>query len=105
MDGWMECIYVGAVFLDLKRASDTVNHNVLLSRLTEFNFSDHTTRWFARGRVPETSQVFFCLIYKVLNREHLSGTTVGKWPMAIITVLHCMVMYLNFHCPFNKLID
>lgn len=38
---------VGAVFLDLKKAFDSVNHQVLLSRLTRFNFSEHAMHWFA----------------------------------------------------------
>ena len=37
---------VGAVFLDLKRAFDTVNHKVLLSILSRFNFSAQTINWF-----------------------------------------------------------
>ena len=38
--------YVGAVFLDLKRAFDTVNHHVLLTKLSHFNFSSDTITWF-----------------------------------------------------------
>ena len=38
---------VGAVFLDLKKAFDSVNHQVLLSRLTRFNFSEHAMHWLA----------------------------------------------------------
>lgn len=36
--------YAGAVFLDLKTGFDTVNHNAVLSRLTD---SDHNIHWFA----------------------------------------------------------
>ncbi len=37
---------VGAVFLDLKSAFDTVNHKVLLSKLSHFNFSSQSIKWF-----------------------------------------------------------
>uniref|UniRef100_A0AAR2J957 Reverse transcriptase domain-containing protein n=1 Tax=Pygocentrus nattereri TaxID=42514 RepID=A0AAR2J957_PYGNA len=36
---------IGAVFLDLKRAFDTVNHKVLLSKLSCFNFSIDSVKW------------------------------------------------------------
>lgn len=37
---------VGAVFLDLKRAFDTVDHQILLTKLSEFNFSAQGLNWF-----------------------------------------------------------
>uniref|UniRef100_A0A3P9H9W6 Reverse transcriptase domain-containing protein n=1 Tax=Oryzias latipes TaxID=8090 RepID=A0A3P9H9W6_ORYLA len=36
---------VGAVFLDLKKAFDTINHKKLLTKLTKFNFSSSTIKW------------------------------------------------------------
>jgi len=36
---------VGAVFLDLKRAFDTVNHKILLTKLSKFNFSSDAIKW------------------------------------------------------------
>ena len=36
---------VGAVFLDLRKAFDTVNHKVLLSKLSNFNFSVEARQW------------------------------------------------------------
>ena len=38
---------VGAVFLDLKKAFDTVDHDILLSKLSTFNFSKQALSWFA----------------------------------------------------------
>ncbi len=38
---------MGAVFLDLKKAFDTVSHNILLYKLSKFNFSKQTSSWFA----------------------------------------------------------
>ena len=37
--------YVGAVFLDLRKAFDTVDHQVLLTKLTYFNFSADSIQW------------------------------------------------------------
>ena len=38
---------VGAVFIDLQKAFDTVNLNLLSNKLTTFNFSEHAIGWFA----------------------------------------------------------
>ena len=37
---------VGAIFLDLRKAFDTVNHNNLQSKCVQFNFSQYTSNWF-----------------------------------------------------------
>lgn len=36
---------VGAVFLDLRKAFDTVNHRILLAKLSSFNLSDKVLKW------------------------------------------------------------
>uniref|UniRef100_A0A672J846 Reverse transcriptase domain-containing protein n=1 Tax=Salarias fasciatus TaxID=181472 RepID=A0A672J846_SALFA len=37
---------VGAIFLDLKKAFDTVNHNILMTKLSSHNISTETLDWF-----------------------------------------------------------
>ncbi len=37
---------VGAVFLDLKKAFDSVNHNILMSKITKYNISKRSLLWF-----------------------------------------------------------
>lgn len=36
---------VGAIFLDFKKAFDTVDHDVLLSKLSYFNFCGNAIKW------------------------------------------------------------
>ncbi len=37
---------VGAVYRDLKKAFDTVNHNILMSKITKYNISKRSLLWF-----------------------------------------------------------
>lgn len=48
---------VGAVFLDLHKAFDTVNHLVLLHKLKQLNFSQQTLSWFTSYSESRTQSV------------------------------------------------
>ena len=37
---------MGAVFLNLQKAFDTVNHNILLSKFDQLNVSSSALNWF-----------------------------------------------------------
>ena len=36
----------GVIFLDLKKAFDTVDHNILLNKLRKLNIHEHSLNWF-----------------------------------------------------------
>jgi len=46
---------VGVVFLDLKKAFDTVNHKILLSKLNKFYFSLDAVKWIESIESPTAS--------------------------------------------------
>ena len=39
-------LLTGVVFLDLKKAFDTVDHDILLNKLKSFNLSNKSVKWF-----------------------------------------------------------
>ena len=50
IDTWMECIdkgdIIGALFLDFRKAFDLVDHKILLNKLSLYNFSNPSLKWF-----------------------------------------------------------
>ena len=62
--------YMGAVFLDLKRAFDSLNHNVLISKLSHFNFSDGALCWMRSylSNRKQTVQIGNSMSPQLLNR-------------------------------------
>ena len=60
LDKWYKTLdtkrYVGAVFLDISKAFDTVSHKLLLSKLTNLGLSSTATSWF-RSYLSNCSQI------------------------------------------------
>ena len=59
IDNWISALndgkLVGTVFLDLSKAFDLVNHQILLEKLPFYNFSSHTIDWI-RSYLSDRSQ-------------------------------------------------
>ena len=42
----MENQLTAAIFLDLKKAFDTINHQIFISKLNEYGIRNHALKWF-----------------------------------------------------------
>lgn len=68
---------VGAVFLDLRKAFDTVNHQVLIAKLSTFNFFSSAIKWFESYLTGRT-QYFSVNTYRSLALNLCTGVPQGS---------------------------
>ena len=54
---WDKGNYTGMVVLDLQKAFDTVDHNILLGKLTAMGLNDNTVKWFKSYLTSRTQVV------------------------------------------------
>ena len=46
LKGFDDGLVTGMILIDLQKAFDTINHDMLLKKLSIIGFSDHTVKWF-----------------------------------------------------------
>ena len=46
LKGFDDGLVTGMILIDLQKAFDTINHDILLKNLSIIGFSDHTIKWF-----------------------------------------------------------
>ena len=46
LKGFDDGLVTGMILIDLQKAFDTINHDILLKKLSIIGFSDHTAKWF-----------------------------------------------------------
>ena len=46
LKGFNDALVTGMILIDLQKAFDTINHDILLKKLSIIGFPDHTVKWF-----------------------------------------------------------
>ena len=57
LKGFDSGLLTGMILIDLQKAFDTIDHNILLQKMVHLNFSDHVISWFKSYLTDRTFKV------------------------------------------------
>ena len=67
LKGFDKALMTGMILIDLHRALDMIDHDLLLKKLSTIGFSNHTTGWFKSYLSNKSLSKFRKLLFRTFN--------------------------------------
>ena len=87
--GFESGLYTGMIFIDLQKAFDSINHDILISKMKHLGFSKEATLWF---KSYLSNRKFKVHINKTFSE---SGNLLCGVPQGSILGLFLFLLYIN----------
>ena len=87
------------VFIDLSKAFDTVNHNILLNKLSLYGIKNNSLKWFS-SYLSDRKQYVQTSVFKTTNLNVVCGV-----PQGSILGLLLFILYVNDLCRVSNILE
>ena len=88
----------GVIFLDLKKAFDSIDHNILLMKMKLYGITQHSLKWF---RSCLTSRIQVCKVDHVQSKQISmkygvpQGSTLGLLFFLVVLIIHQIALHVS----------
>ena len=100
-----DSLMTGIVLIDLQKGFDTINHDILLKKLSIIGFSDHTVKWFQSYLSNRKFMVNLENSFSE-NSSMSCGVPQGSIPgsLLFLIILYYSLLFLNVICSYILII-